>query len=137
MTITTRAERLVKRGRRRAEALMVDECEIRKPSTWGPIDPETGVREEIPGALVYAGKCKVQTYEPFESGPDAGQHRWTIQRYFLHIPTGVTGVDVGHVATITAAPMSDDLLGRKYRISGLHNKTFTTARRLLVDEITG
>lgn len=116
---------------------MVDECEIVGPSSWGELDPDTGEREEIPGELRYVGPCKVQTYEPFESTPDSAQHRWTIQRYALHVPVDVTGVEVGDVATITSSALSDDLQGRRYRISGLHNKTFTTARRLLIDEITG
>src|SRR5690625_2907717 len=82
------------RGRRAAEALMVDVCTITGPSTPGEIDPETGERPIEPGPLRYQGKCKVQTYEAHESTPQSGEHYYTVQRYYLHVPVGAAPVQV-------------------------------------------
>jgi hypothetical protein len=128
--------RLTLKARSRAERLMHDQCEIRRPSTLGELNQTTGVRAVIPGELVYLGKCRAFTYEPFESTPESGQHVYTIQRKQIHIPVDVTGVEVGDEVTFTAASLDDDLLGRKFRVAGIHNVTFARDRRLLVDEIT-
>ena len=59
--------------------------------------------------------------------------------------SGVTGagkgdepaVRVGDVATITAAALDAQLVGKRFRVVGLAHKTFLTARRLQVQEVTG
>ena len=136
------AVQLTKRGRAAAERLMVASCEIRKPSTFGELAPDTGLRPETPGALVYGpgvaphfGRCKVQTYEAHESTPDSGGHQYSVQRYSVHIPAAAE-VDVDDMVTITAAALDPNLVGRRYRIAGYLHKTFATANRLQVDEVT-
>lgn len=113
---------------------MVDACEIRAPATVGEMDPDTGLRPEALGTPRYAGRCKVQTYEPQESRPESGDHVYTVQRYAIHVPVG-TVVAVGDQVTITAAVLDPDLVGRTYRVAGLLHKTYATAQRMLVDEI--
>lgn len=75
----------------------------------------------------YVGRCKIQTYEPYEQAPEVGASTPVIQRYSLHVPIGAGPFEVGDVATVG---------GRVFRVGGLHGKTFQTAQRLLVDEIT-
>lgn len=115
---------------------MVDMCEIREPSTFGEMDPVTGLRQETPGAVAYAGKCKVQTFEAHESTPESGDHQYTVQRYSVHIPATVE-VDVDHMITVTSAALDSNLVGRRYRVAGFLHKTFATANRLQVEEVTG
>jgi hypothetical protein len=123
------------RGRRRAEALMIDRCTIeRVTGEPGSLDPETGVRDPAPSTTVYSDKCRVQTYEAHESTPDSGDHVWTVQRYAIHVPVG-TDARVDDTVTITASPLDPDLVGRKYTVVALLHKTFATANRLAVDEI--
>jgi hypothetical protein len=128
---------LLAEGRAAAEAIMLDACTItRVTGPEGPLDPETGLREPAPTTTIYAGKCKVQTYEPHESAKEAGDHVFTEQRYHLHLPIGAGPVAVNDIATVTAASADAGLVGRSYRIAGLHHKSLATAQRLLVDEIT-
>lgn len=114
---------------------MVDACEIRRPSTFGELDPDTGLRPETPGAVVYTGKCKIQTYEAHESTPASGQHVWSVQRYYVHIPAEVQ-VQVDDQVTVTASVLDAKLVGRTYRVAGLLHKSMATANRLIVDEVT-
>lgn len=114
---------------------MVDACVIRAPSTTGDMDPDTGLRPEVPGAVVYAGNCKVQTYEAHEANPESGDHVFSVQRSSIHIPATVE-VPVGHLLTVTASVLDPNLVGRRFRVSAVLHKTFATANRLQVDEVT-
>lgn len=126
----------VLRGRRRAEALMVDECTIRRTTgDPGPLDPETGEREPAESTTVYYGACKVQTYEPHESKPDSAGHVYTVQRYHIHVPIAAGPMAIDDRIEITASKIAPHLVGRTYRVAGLHHKSLTTAQRLLVDEV--
>jgi len=128
---------LLAEGRAEAEAIMLDACTItRVTGEPGPIDPETGLRDPAPTMTVYSGKCKVQTFEPNESARESGDHTFIQQRYHLHLPIGVGPVKVGDTATIISAAADAQLVGRSYRIAGVHHKSLGTAQRLLVDEIT-
>lgn len=114
---------------------MVDTCVIRAPSTFGDMDPDTGVRPETPGAVAYSGRCKVNTFEPHESTPESGDHVFTVQRNQVHIPATVT-VPVGHMVTITAAQLDPNLVGRVFRVAAILHKSMATANRLQVEEVT-
>lgn len=128
---------LLAEGRAEAEAIMLDTCTItRLTGQPGAIDPGTGLRAPAPTATVYTGKCKVQTYEPHESAKESGDHVFTEQRYHLHLPIGVGPIRVNDEAEILTAAADQNLVGKKYRIAGLHSKSLATAQRLLVDEIT-
>lgn len=129
------AVNITKRGRRAAERLMVDACAItRVTGQPGPLNPDTGVRDPAPTDTVYAGKCRVQTYEAHESTPDSGEHVYTVQRYAIHLPVAVD-VKVDDQITVTASVLDPLLVGRSYRVVGLLHKTFATANRVAVDEI--
>ena len=112
---------------RQAESMMVDACVIeRAPEEPWVTDPETGRDVPAPWTEVYAGRCKVQSQQPYEITPDVGGATETVQRYMVHVPVGVGPVRIGD--RIVAR-------GRTFRVAGEHDKTFQTAQRLIVDEL--
>lgn len=128
------AAQLLARGRAAARALMVDTCAIDRPGT--PLtDPDTGqvTTATVP---VYAGACKVTTYEAQESDQDVATASRTVQRYTLHIPAHAPAPRVGDLATITTTVYDPALVGRRFRIVALLHKTWATAQRLGVEEVS-
>lgn len=132
-------------GRSEAKALMTDTCAITRPTgAPGPLDPVTGERGPAPTATVYGpaidpdkGRCKVQTFEPYEAARKSGEHVYIEQRYHLHLPVGTPQVRTGDTVEIVTATFDPTMVGKKYRVAGTHHKSLATAQRLLLDEITG
>lgn len=126
----------LRRGRTAAERLMVDSCQVVRVTgqPGATVDPVTGLRTPAPTSTVYAGRCKVQTFEAHESTPDSGDHVYTVQRYFIHLPAG-TDVRVDDQITVTASVLDAGLVGRSYQVVELLHKSFATAHRVAVDEI--
>lgn len=119
-------------GRARAESLMLDSCtigDLGDPAT----DPDTG-EVTTPIDALYAGRCKVQTWEAQESNPEAGGAVLTVQRYAVHIPVGSYAPAIGHVVEVSSAALDPNLTGRRYRVVALLHKTLATAYRLGVEE---
>jgi hypothetical protein len=111
---------------------MLDTCTV-ESVTGVTTDPLTGV--DVPAyALVYAGKCKVQTRQAQERNPEAGGATFTVQRYEVHVPVGAFRPAVGQVVTVTAATLDPYLAGRSFRVVALMHKTAPTAYRLAVEE---
>lgn len=122
----------VLRGRKRAEALMIDTVRVDRPT--GAVNPVTGVPVVT---QVYAGKGKVQTFEAFERQPEVAGGTATIQRYTIHLPIGTYVPAVNDVITVTASVLDSNLVGRRFVVSGLLHKTYATSYRLLVDDNNG
>lgn len=114
------------RGARRAESLMVELCTVVRP---GPnvVDPATGVVSPS-STQVYSGRCKVNTYEPYEEQRDVSGQTVVSQRYSVHVPLSAGPFAVGDVVAVGS---------RRFRVGGTHQKSFQTAQRLLCDELTG
>jgi hypothetical protein len=133
-------------GRAAAEAIMLDACRItRTVGPPGPVD-SVGERTPAPTEVVYPlpgaeapfdGRCKVQTFEPYESNRSSGGHVFTEQRYSLHLPVGAGPIQVDDVVEILTAVADPLLVGNSYRIAGLHHKTYATAQRLPMEEVVG
>ena len=113
--------------RRRALALMTDQCTVARKATAAVVDPVTG-RESWPDVEVYRGRCKVQTYEAYESTPESGGHSYTVQRYRIDLPVTAGPVTTGDVITVTA-------YRHQFRVMGEMDKTHLTAQRVAVDMI--
>jgi hypothetical protein len=127
--------RLVRAGRRQAEALMLDRCTI-KAVTGNTTNPDGTVTPTY-SAPVYTGRCKLQNWRSFPSNPDAGEHQWTVTPTFLHLPVAVSGtVGTGHLVEITSAvdPVN---VGREFRIRSSDRKSLMTAIRFQVEEVSG
>lgn len=124
------------RGRRAAERLMVDRCDISRPGSGTPVtDPETG-EVTVPREAVYTGRCRVQTRRPYPSNPEAGEHAWTTVVLEVHLPVSATGIRVGDTVTVTDS-FDPGNVGRTFRVRSDDRKTYQTALRLLVEEVTG
>lgn len=127
------AGRAAARGQAAAERLMADSCTIRR-QTGAQIDPDTGA--EVPEYDdIYEGKCRVQSRNLAGSSPNAGQQRVDLFSLELHVPVAATGVAVNDVAEVIAS-VDADLIGRFFRLSGPAHKTYLTARRLPIEEVT-
>ena len=127
------AQRLTLRGRRKAESLMVDECAITRVT--GTVDNPDGTVTKTT-TTVYDGKCRIQTYDPYERKSAVADVETTIRRDVLQIPMSVTGVATGDEVTVTASQLDSDLIGRVWRVAGPSRKTHMTMRRLYIEEVT-
>jgi len=117
-----------------AESLMTSTARIARAgeSVW---DEESG--EYVDGdAVVYEGRCKVQTFQAFEAEPEAGGAQRVVQRYYLHVPVSAGVFLPGDRAEITASA-NPNLIGNVYVVAAAHEKDWQTAQRLLVDHDAG
>jgi hypothetical protein len=124
-------------GRAKAESLMLDTIRITRATGTTTWDEQTGRETAGTPTTVYQGKCRVQRRNVAEQTPEAGERTVTTQAVEVHIPVSATGVQVGDVGTVLTASMDSELVGRRFRVTGLAHKTFATARRLRCEEVTG
>ncbi len=128
---------LVRQGRRQAEALMLDTCRIRHV-TGNTTDPVTGVVTPTYGPVLYQGKCKLQSQQPFPSNPDAGERQWTTSSLYLHLPVAVLAAAVVPGLFVEILTSVDAVnVGRGFRVRSNDRKTLQTAIRVLVEEVPG
>lgn len=121
------------RGRAFAQSLMVDACVIEHPVPPITTNPVTGqaVTTYVP---VYAGPCKVGPSSP--SASEVGEAHLATLAPTIHVPATVLGVVEEDRVTITASVYDPDLVGKHWRVQGPMQKTWGTARRLQVIEVT-
>lgn len=132
--MTARATAALMRGRRKAEALMLDKITIRRV-TGETTDRETG--KVVPVYTdMYTGKAKMQSYEGYEQETHTAGTSVTVQRLSCHLPVGAYRINVGDIVEITASQLDPQLVGRKFRITQeAPFKTFATAYRVFIDYI--
>ena len=123
--------------RAQAEALMVDACEITS-DPQGSFNETTKTWSDPADSEVYDGPCQVRMPTAVEVEVEFAGSDVTTQKLIVKIPVSATGVEVGHVVTITDVhPRGDsDLVGRVFRVVGLHWQTFSTSRRLACEAVT-
>ena len=126
------------RGRTAAETLMVDRCTVRRPDRAEPVrDPVTG-DETFPTPTVFESACKVQRYDGQTSTESGVAGRVvTVDRLAVHLPVGSPSVQLDDEITIDASVHEPDLVGRVFRVAMAHTKSWATARRMVVEEVTG
>lgn len=125
------------RGRSAANALMVDACVI-EVRTGQTTDDLTGAVTATYSAI-YTGPCKVQTSGSGALGDrtDAGEVARDVLRMELHLPVvGSESVVRGARVTVTASVLDAALVGRTFLVRDLAHKSFLSARRLQVEEVT-
>lgn len=123
------------RGRQRAEALMLDTVVV-KHKTGEATDAETGHTTPT-YSTVYSGPGKIQQGGAASGRPhELGEASVQLVTFQLHLPVSATGVQVDDVATVTASTLDPDLVGKSFTIRSVAHKTFLTARRMDVEELT-
>jgi hypothetical protein len=125
---------VLERGRAMAEALMVDECVIRRRAGEATDDESGVVRPTY--ATVYAGPCRVQQPTATAQEQESGQAALLLVRFELQIPMSVVGVAADDEVRMTASVHDPDLVGRLFTVRGLAHKTHATSRRMQVEERT-
>jgi hypothetical protein len=127
------AASVLARAQAAAEALMVDTGRIRHKTG----ETTDAVGNVVPTySVVYAGKCKVQQRTGIARPATVGEAEVFISRLELHIPVSVTGVASDDVFYLTATAHDSDLLGRVFHIRELAHKTWPSARRYSLIEVT-
>lgn len=122
--------------RAQAEAMMVDECIIRRGSAEPVIDPDTGAVTDGVGATVYEGKCQVQSSTTVAASPDAGGHSFVEVSRVVKIPANAADVRDDDVVEMTASLLNVFAVGKKYRVEGFAPDTYDTAAKLPVKVMT-
>ncbi len=120
-----------------AESRMVEACTIAHPGGAATFDPNTGAYTDPAGTVFYTGPCEVQVSDGVTAqDSEAGGTELTVLRLMVKIPVAVEGVVIDDVVTVTASLLDPDLVGRVFRVTAGHAKSFLTARRLQVEEIS-
>lgn len=130
------AAETVEEGRELAEELMVDACSIAAPAGRGTF--AAGTYTAPASTPVYAGPCQVQMTDSLNAQtPQVGERQITLLRTVVKVPLAATGIEVGHVLTITAvgAPSDVELVDKEFRVEATHAKTYATCRRLQCEEV--
>ena len=115
---------------------MLDTCRIRAV-TGTTTDPVSGVVTPTYGPVLYQGKSKLQSQQPFPSNPDAGEHQWTPTPLYLHLPVTVSAAAVVPGLFVEILSSVDTVnVGRQFRVRSNDRKTLQTAVRVLVEEVS-
>ena len=116
-----------------AESTMVVACRVRRPAGTDT-DPDTGATVTIYGPDVFSGSgapgdpgCKIQASQVQTLVAESADSSVSVERLLVHLPASSGPYRVGDV--VFAA-------GLQLRIIGLSPKTFQTAQRLPVEELT-
>jgi hypothetical protein len=129
----------VTRGRRAAEALMVDTCTVHAPGDGSTIDEETGAVVPTLGDLLYSGRCRVRMPAAAEDEVTSGGSERTVSDFMVSLPLlESAGIPIGAVVTLTAlGPNSDpDLAGSVLTyVAPMSKQTHPTARRMRCREV--
>jgi hypothetical protein len=123
---------------------MIDTCEVSRPGDV-VTDPETGNVTNTPTRIYPTpeqlaagnpGRCKVQQTVSQASNPVAGEHSFTVQDSRVDFPVDAGPFKVGDVVTMTASVLDPQLVGRTFRVDELFHKSYATAQRTRVKEVT-
>lgn len=117
-----------------AESLMVDSCIVDRPGE-AVTDPDSGVVSPS-YSPVYEGKCKVQLTASQAGSPEAGGAVFNVQRARVDLPVGVGPIETGDRVRLTAGRFNPALVGNVYRVTELFEKSWPTAQRIPVEELT-
>lgn len=129
------AESVILEGRRFNEALMTSACTVTRQGD--KILNETTGEYEYEYITVYAGPCKIKfgATEPTEI--DAQGQLLVEQGAILSLPVETSGaVTTDDLAAITACTLDPSLIGKLFRVTGLHTQTAATARRFPVEVVS-
>lgn len=125
------------RGQAAALALMVDTCSIQRRTGQFTDDFTGAVTPTL--APVYAGVCKLQGGgKGLGDRVQTGEATAVVLRLELHLPVvaASAGVARGDLVTCTASAHDPALVGRTFLVRDLAHKSWLTARRFDLEELT-
>lgn len=125
MVLTGPPAGAVRQARRLAESLMVEHCRVVR---YGEMTVGDDGFERPSETVVYEGRCKVQSFESYEVTPTAGEHRFTTQRYQVHVPVSVEPLNVNDVIHV-------DGYEYPFLVTNDFQKTYSTASRYFVTKM--
>ncbi len=114
----------LRRGQRLAESLMVDSCVCVRPGVKVTLPNGDDGFEDVP---VYSGRCKVQSFRPYETNIESAGRPVVTQRLEVHVPVGTGPFKIGDVFTVEGHSVP-------LRVAGVDEKSMQSAQRLLVDQ---
>ena len=125
-------------GRRLAESLMIDTCRITRSGPLGEWDEVAGERSPSIPAVIYTGKCRVRPLgDATPETPVAGAHKHLQNSYRVSVPVSATGIQERDTIEITDAVLDPELVVFRGMVTSVPRFTAATARRLIVEEVTG
>jgi hypothetical protein len=127
------------RGRVFALSLMIDTVSIKR-LTGQVTNLQTGAVVDT-YTVLYSGIGRIQRVRGQRLGSAhpsivAGAQLYQ-QPLAVHVPITVTGIILEDVVTVISSVMDPDLNGRTFWVQVLPPKTFTTAHRFGLQEVTG
>jgi hypothetical protein len=135
------AASVIARGRAAALNLMQDECTVQRRS-GSTVDTETGVI--VPTfTTIYpvtgTGRCKVQQSAPVGNPSEVGEAAVFVGQLTLHLPVtdDTAAVQPDDLVTITACVLDASLVGKTFKLRGPAHKSYATARRFPMVEVSG
>lgn len=125
------ARSVMLRGRRAAEALMVDSCVITR-KTGQTLNQSTGAYTDTTDTI-YSGKCQVVKPDGAAVDVNAGERDVAVSSTKVKLPITATGIQSGDKVTLTAT-FDADMTGRVVYVHEVQTRTFGTSRRLACEE---
>lgn len=120
--------------RQHAESLMIDTGELRGPGAR-VLDEDSGQYVNVPGPLKYAGKAKLQTTDALGNDAEAADRAVMVTRFRVDLPMSAPQAAVDDVFTFTLSQFDPQIVGKRFRVTSLIQKSYMTARRLAVEEV--
>jgi len=128
-------EALTAQAQAAARAIMLDTCLVRR-LTGTATDASTGAVTPT-YATVYSGACRFQQRSQSSASPhQTGPEPQFLAEMELHLPAGTTGLDSDDLVTAVTS-QDPDLLGRQWHVRQTAHKTFVSAHRYSLSEVTG
>lgn len=122
------------RGRKAAEARMLDSCAVVRPGT-PTTDPDTGVVTPVT-TPVYTGKARIRQAVVMDRPLESGQAQRYVQHSILSLPIAAAVLLTDDIVTFTASALTANLVGRTWHVRGLSGDTNATAAKYEVTEVT-
>lgn len=122
------------RGRRAAEARMLDTCAVTRPGI-PTSNLDTGVTTPVT-TLIYTGKCRIRQAVVMDRPLESGQAQRYVQHSILSLPIAAPVLLTDDIVAFTAAALTANLVGRTWHVRGVSGDTDATAAKYEVTEIT-
>jgi hypothetical protein len=126
------------RGRHAAQALMLDTVVVTRLNAGATTtDPETGqITPTYTTVYTGPGKVQVPLRATIARPATVGEAERFLARLEVHLPVTVTGVTSDDIVTVTASALDPDLVGKVFHVREVSHKSWLTARRFGVEEVT-